>query len=96
MRFEEYPISELKSICENYTNRTQIKGYKTMKKNDLVTELSNRFEMVNGKLYSKDVSSVLKKGHQNIAKKSNKSIVKVLDKIADTLVNLVEDLKDEA
>ena len=95
MKFSELPISELRNICENYTNRTQIKNYKTMKKNELVIELSNRFEMYNGRLYSKDVSNLLKQANNNMEKKSNKNVVKVLDKISHSLLDLLEDLEDQ-
>ena len=52
MRFQDLPVSELKNIIEKYKDRTTIKGYKSMKKSELVIELGNRFSIiVNGNLY---------------------------------------------
>ena len=83
MRFQDLPVSELKNIIEKYKDRTTIKGYKSMKKSELVIELGNRFSIVNGNLY-------LKKDAEN---ERNKMKVKNYKNIEAKLIKLDQDLQ---
>jgi hypothetical protein len=83
MRFQDLPVSELKNIIEKYKDRTTIKGYKSMKKSELVIELGNRFSIVNGNLY-------LKKDAEN---ERNKIKVKDYKNIENKLIKLDQDLQ---
>jgi hypothetical protein len=83
MRFQDLPVSELKNIIEKYKDRTTIKGYKSMKKSELVIELGNRFSIVNGNLY-------LKKDAEN---ERNKIKVKNYKNIENKLIKIDQDLQ---
>ena len=83
MRFSELPVSELKNIIEKYRDRTTIKGYKSMKKSELLIELGNRFSIVNGNLY-------LKKDAEN---ERNKMKVKNYKNIENKLIKMDQDLQ---
>ena len=83
MRFQDLPVSELKNIIEKYKDRTTIKGYKSMKKSELVIELGNRFSIVNGNLY-------LKKDAEN---ERNKMKVKNYKNIENKLIKMDQDLQ---
>ena len=83
MKFQDLPVSELKNIIEKYKDRTTIKGYKSMKKSELVIELGNRFSIVNGNLY-------LKKDAEN---ERNKMKVKNYKNIENKLIKLDQDLQ---
>ena len=83
MKFQDLPVSELKNIIEKYKNRTTIKGYKSMKKSELVIELGNRFSIVNGNLY-------LKKDAEN---ERNKMKVKNYKNIENKLIKMDQDLQ---
>jgi hypothetical protein len=83
MRFQDLPVSELKNIIEKYKDRTTIKGYKSMKKSELLIELGNRFSIVNGNLY-------LKKDAEN---ERNKMKVKNYKNIEAKLIKLDQDLQ---
>ena len=83
MKFQDLPVSELKNIIEKYKDRTTIKGYKSMKKSELVIELGNRFSIVNGNLY-------LKKDAEN---ERNKMKVKNYKNIENKLIKMDQDLQ---
>ena len=83
MRFQDLPVSELKNIIEKYKDRTTIKGYKSMKKSELLIELGNRFSIVNGNLY-------LKKDAEN---ERNKMKLKNYKNIENKLIKMDQDLQ---
>ena len=83
MKFQDLPVSELKNIIEKYKDRTTIKGYKSMKKSELLIELGNRFSIVNGNLY-------LKKDAEN---ERNKMKVKNYKNIENKLIKMDQDLQ---
>ena len=82
-RFQDLPVSELKNIIEKYRDRTTIKGYKSMKKSELLIELGNRFSIVNGNLY-------LKKDGEN---ERNKMKVKNYKNIEAKIIKIDQDLQ---
>jgi hypothetical protein len=54
MSFNKFTVKQLKALIKHFKEHHTIKNYSRMKKQQLITELENRFAINNGVLYLKN------------------------------------------
>jgi hypothetical protein len=59
MSFNKLTVKQLKALIKHFKDHHTIKNYSKMKKQQLITELENRFVITNGVLYLKDEMPVV-------------------------------------